>query len=244
MSLLVTDCPRCGAERITFDLMQSKYIKTEFTWQKWYEAFCVCRCCNRSTVFVISQKDPKDKYISQEWFISYDGIVNDCMFIVNYICIKDMDNTPPPEHLPDNIEKAFSEGAACMSIGCWNAAGTMFRLCIDLATRSMLPERPKDGEDDAEGLNTKTRRDLGLRLPWLFDNNLLPEALRDLSSCIKDDGNDGAHAGTLTKEDAEDLLDFTYEFLERIYTEPKRLLLAKERRDQRRKKPDEAETES
>ena len=104
----------------------------------------------------------------------------------------------------------------------------MFRLCVDLATKSMLPT------EEAPGLNTKTRRDLGLRLPWLFANGLLPEALKDLSSCIKEDGNDGAHAGNLTEDDASDLLDFSVSLLERIYTEPERLRLAKERRDARR----------
>ena len=115
-----------------------------------------------------------------------------------------------------------------MSIGCFNAAGTMFRLCIDLSTRAMLPA------EEVEGLNPKVRRDLGLRLPWLFDNRILPDPLRELSSCVKDDGNDGAHEGTLKKEDADDLLDFTYALLEPIYTEPKRLQLAKERRLARR----------
>ena len=92
----------------------------------------------------------------------------------------------------------------------------------------MLPEA------DGDGLNSKVRRNLGLRLPWLFDRNLLPEALRELSSCIKEDGNDGAHEGSLQKEDAEDLLDFTTALLERLYTEPERLRLAKERREARR----------
>ena len=115
-----------------------------------------------------------------------------------------------------------------MSIGCFNAAGTMFRLCVDLATRSMLPE------EEVEGLNARVKRNLGLRLPWLFDNDVLPEALRELSGCIKDDGNDGAHEGTLSEEDAEDLLDFTSVLLERIYTEPERLRFAKERREKRR----------
>jgi len=36
------------------------------------------------------------------------------------------------------------------------------------------------------------------------------------------------------KADAEDLLDFTVELLERIYTEPARLKLAQERRAKRR----------
>jgi len=105
----------------------------------------------------------------------------------------------------------------------------MFRLCIDIVTRGMLPE------ENVKGLNARVRRDLGLRLPWMFDNDILPESIRELSSCIKDDGNDGAHEGTLRKQDAEDMLDFTYAMLERLYTEPKRIELAKERRAARHK---------
>lgn len=79
----------------------------------------------------------------------------------------------------------------------------------------------------------RTRRFLALRLKWLFDNKLLPEPLRDLASAVKDDGNDGAHDGSLTQEDAENLADFTIALLERLYTEPQRLKLAKERREAR-----------
>ena len=104
----------------------------------------------------------------------------------------------------------------------------MFRLCIDIVTREMLPE------GDADGPNARVRRNLGLRLPWLFDHGILPESLRELSSCVREDGNDGAHTGTLTSVDAEDLLDFTRVLLERLYTEPERLKLAKARRDERR----------
>jgi hypothetical protein len=104
----------------------------------------------------------------------------------------------------------------------------MFRLCIDLATVAMLPN------EDSGGPNQRTRRSLGLRLGWIFDNGILPETLRKLSTCIKDDGNDGAHAGTLSEEDANDIADFTVILLERVYTEPKRLEIAKERRIARR----------
>ena len=130
---------------------------------------------------------------------------------------------------PPEITAVFNEGATCLAVQCWNAAGTMFRLCVDLATKPLLPE----GED-IPGLNSKVRRDLGLRLPWLFQNGKLPGTLHDLSHCIKEDGNDGAHAGTLTKPDAEDLCDFAYELLDRLYSEPKRLMQAQTRRENRR----------
>ena len=142
--------------------------------------------------------------------------------------MKDIAAAQPPEHLPENVKNIFLEGAKCLAINCNNAAGTMFRLCIDTITRGMLPE------GDTDGLNARIRRDLGLRLPWMLDHKVLPESLRELSACVREDGNDGTHAGTLKAEDAQDLLDFTNLLLERIYTEPERLRLAKVRREKRR----------
>jgi hypothetical protein len=73
-----------------------------------------------------------------------------------------------------------------VAVGNWNTAATMFRLAIDLATKPLLPV------EDRDGLNRKTRRELGLRLPWLFDHGLLPNDLRDLSSCVHQDSRRNA----------------------------------------------------
>ncbi|MDO9559688.1 MAG: DUF4145 domain-containing protein [Syntrophales bacterium] len=229
MPELVTDCPRCGSLKITFDLTQDTLVKVEAQWKRWYETFCVCRHCKRATVFVLSQNNFGDNAIlDKNGPAKISRLVNDYMSINGYINLKDIAHTQPPEHLPEGIKAAFEEGAKCLAIDCYNATGTMFRLCVDLATRSKLPKK------DVPSLNAKIRRDLGLRLPWLFDNDYLPDALRELSICVKEDGNDGAHAGSLKKDDAYDLLDFTVALLERIYTEPERIRIAKERRDSRR----------
>ena len=229
MSELVADCPRCGASRITFDLVSETVIGVKYNWQQWYEAFCVCRHCGRSTTFVLAEEGiDEGKIIRQNGLSKLKGAVNNLVRIETFVSVKDKAGVPPPEHLPQDIREIFVEASTCLAVGCYNAAATMFRLCVDLATKSFLPEADRDG------LNSKIRRNLGLRLPWLFDHGLLPEALRELSSCVKEDGNDGAHAGTLKKDDAEDLLDFTSTLLERIYTEPERLRLAKERREKRR----------
>jgi hypothetical protein len=214
---------------MTFDLLTQLAISIHYDWQHWIEAFCVCRACRRSTVFVLSQKEIGDTEVVKKGLSQFSKAVNLVMNVESYISLKDVGTQKPPEYLPNNIDAAFREGAACVAISCFNAAGTMFRLCADLATRAMLPE------GEVEGLNAKVRRDLGLRLPWLFDNGVLPQSLRDLSSCIKEDGNDGAHQGTLSREDAGDILDFAYVLLERIYTEPKRIALAGERRTARRR---------
>jgi hypothetical protein len=157
---------------------------------------------------------------------------NDLYVIDGYISLKDQATVKPPEHVPETIAAMFREAATCVAVQCWNAAGAMFRSCVDLATKPMLPP-----QETPNGPNAAVRRNLGLRLPWLFDSGKLPEALRELSGCIHQDGNDGAHDGTLTKEDAFDLQDFTQALLERLYTEPARLQLAAERRTARRAQP-------
>lgn len=230
MSELVADCPRCGARHITFDLKAASWVDQQHNWQDWYEAFCVCRRCHRTTVFILAQGNSSlGEKINKHGLTQLPGSVNDYFRNVGYVSLKDKAAEAPPEHLPEDIEAAFREGATCMAVSCYNAAATMFRLCLDFATRSMLPA------DNVDGLNSKIRFSLGLRLQWLFDTDRLPSALQELASCVKDDGNDGAHEGTLGQADAEDLHDFTVALLERLYTEPARLAEAKARREARRK---------
>ncbi len=229
MAELVANCPRCGSRHMTFDVNAAKIFRVEYGWQNWYEAFGVCRHCGRTAIFVLSESvDGNYKYVHNTGLLKVEGALNLYVEVKGHISLKDTASIDPPDHLPKDIESVFREGATCFSVGCYNAAGTMFRLCVDLTSKSMLPT------EETPGLNAKIRRDLGLRLPWLFENGHLPESLKDLSSCIKEDGNDGAHTGNLSESDASDLLDFSVALLERIYTEPERLRLAKERRDARR----------
>jgi len=147
------------------------------------------------------------------------------------VSLRDNVSVKAPEHVDGGLKNAFDEGSACLSIECYNAAATMFRLCVDLATRPLLPDSADTTKSQP---NSKQRRDLGLRLPWLFENGFLPSDLRELAHCIKEEGNDGAHGGNLAKEDVEDLLDFTVQLLERLITVPENLKLAEKRRQTRR----------
>ena len=227
MSELVANCPRCKASNITFDVKSENFIGIRYSWQHHYEVFSVCRNCSKSTTFIVSQKEIHDKELINKGITKLPDAINKYLTVEDYISLKNISQEKPPEHVPTEIEEVFKEGAACMSINCFNAAGTMFRLCLDMATENKLPS------ENENGLNNKIRRSLGLRLEWLFDKNILPESLKELASCIKDDGNDGAHKGILIKEEAEDLLDFTFIMLERLYTEPKRIEIATERRQKR-----------
>jgi hypothetical protein len=230
-ALVAANCPRCGADQITFDVHACIPVGMEYRWQRWYEAFGVCRNCLRGTIFLISQKTIQDRdFLDQHSPLEFRESLNLHFDVDRWISLRDRPTEKAPEYVPEAVKAAFEEGAACLSIKCFNAAGAMFRMCLDLATRPMLPK------EEVEGLNARIRRDLGLRLPWMFDHGKLPEALRELSHCIREDGNDAAHAGNLTQHDAEDLIDFARVLLERLYTEPERLRLAQQRREKRRDK--------
>jgi hypothetical protein len=214
---------------MTFDVLGTVHVGRKYDWQNWFETFSVCRNCKRPTIFIISQtsvdffESLKDSKLE-----NVKGSLNPHFDVERFISLVDRSGVKAPDHTPDAIAKIFAEAAACLTIQCWNATGAMLRLCVDLATKGLLPT------EETPGLNSYTRKTLAPRLAWLLDNGRLPGELRDLSTCIREDGNDAAHDGTLEKADAEDLLDFTVALFERLYTEPERLRLAKERREKRR----------
>jgi hypothetical protein len=230
MAEFVNDCPRCGAKKITFDIAGDVVLGTIDTLTYVFETLCLCRACERSTIFVMHAKVENSSHswnsggLSQARGSLYHGID-----IMGHVSVASEATILPPEFIPADVEACFKEGTACLAIQCFNAAGAMFRLVLDLATKKLLPA---EGADN--GPNRKQRNRIFDRLAYLFEAGILPRGLEELAACVREDGNDAAHDGTLAKADAEDLLDFSRLLLERIYTEPARLQQARDRRDQRR----------
>ena len=156
-----------------------------------------------------------------------NGEVNHSYEIKGYVNISYFKSMKSPDHVPEPIQQAFNEGSKAYSIGCWNAAGCMLRASIDLATQRVLKLKQADIPlDDKQWLKK--------RLKWMFDNNHLNSDMRELSTCIREDGNDAAHSVNLSKADALDILDFSHTLLECLFTRPARLKEAGKRRDKRR----------
>lgn len=221
---LVSNCPRCKTNKITFTILGGTPYKTHLDPKLGVEAEIIgmCGACYGASIFLVI---PHNSGISAPAGIEWRSAsfnIESRYHLVGLVTPADMAIGQPPEALPQNIEIAFIEGLKCLSINCYNAAATMFRLCLDFATKDLMPE---EGEP-----SSKVRRSLGLRMGWLFDNEKIPPSLKDLAECVKDDGNDGAHEGILDKESALDLEDFTRVLLTRLYTEPAQLEEAKRRR--------------
>ncbi|MCH7336894.1 DUF4145 domain-containing protein [Acinetobacter sp. NIPH 2699] len=240
---LVLNCPICNSNQITFDVQGYNLIKSINTW----ELFCACRACKESSCVLaeprtdisvliketnIALKSSQPFPSNQDQFFSYilKNINNDLGICFTKFTLKTSIPNPifPPEYLPDELNKIFNEATKCLAIGCYNAAGAMFRLCLDMTTKHILK---KNNNLEPKSNDNKTIHN---RLTWIFKNKIIADDLEELSRCIKDDGNDAAHDGTIGETEANDLLDFTYELLERVYTQPERVNLAKIRRSERR----------
>jgi hypothetical protein len=217
---------------MTFDVPSSHYIgRGEVEWVRNYEAFSICRECKGGTIFIIKLKSYAFRdLVGKAEYWSGNAHHNDAFEVAGFISLKDRVTNEPPAHMPDDIAQVYREGATCASVECFNAAATMFRLCVDIATKPLLPE-----EAAGDPQPTKhERRNLKPRIEWLLKHQRLPVELGDLLENLREDGNDGAHAGTLSQADADDVADFTHLLLQRLYTDPARLTLARERRETRR----------
>ncbi|MEZ0582534.1 DUF4145 domain-containing protein [Erwinia sp. STN24] len=220
---LVSNCPRCDANKITFTIFGGTPYKVHMDSKLNADAevLGMCGACYGSSIFEVLPKNSSTSPPAAVEWRNANYNIESRYYIVGVVTPADLAISSPPESLPAHIEIAFIEGLKCLSINCYNAAATMFRLCLDFATKELLPE---EGEP-----SSKIRRSLGLRMQWLFSNGKIAASLQDLAACIKDDGNDGAHEGILDKESALDLEDFTRVLLTRLYTEPAQVNEARRR---------------
>jgi hypothetical protein len=114
LSLLVADCPRCGAKKITFDVKSQVYRYTSFDWALSYEIFCLCRACLRPTTFLVNLTEPtaKKTFEKDDALVKAPGALNNWFKVDRFIGLRDVVTIQPPEHLPKDLEAAFKEGAA------------------------------------------------------------------------------------------------------------------------------------
>jgi hypothetical protein len=190
---------------------------------QWYELIIVFL-----SSFVYAEGAPSQRYLTLKlvknmtiYLKLLETYLNDFIYSIRYISLKDENSISCPAHIPMKLMEVFNEGTACYSIGCYNASVAMFRLCLDLDTKPLAEQHNVTGM-------------LGQRLVKLFKQQLLPIALEELSHCIKDNGNDGAHDGTITEDEALDVMDFTISYLETRHTMPERIRLRKEAREARK----------
>jgi hypothetical protein len=232
MPHLVADCPICKSRKITLDVLSHNEAGTGLAdWQIRYQISALCQECLRSTTWLIELNDyALGNMVTQQAYWKAQVPIGGAFRNLGFQNLADFAAVSPPEHLDADIAKVFDEAAKCVAVQCYNAASAMFRLCLDLSTKRLLPAEGDVGPQP----NRDQRNRLYDRLNWLFEIGKLPPDLKDLADTIRLHGNDGAHDGTCSEADAADLLEFTLALLERAFTLPARVELARARAIERR----------
>ena len=141
MAQLVCDCPRCPARHSTLDVTACISLPSSYEWQHRYECFSICRSCSRGSIMILKLRDAglSHPFRSSDLVVACKISLENFFDVTGFISIRDHIKHNTPEHLPKHLTEVFIEAESCFGISCYNAAATMFRLCIDQATKPMLP---------------------------------------------------------------------------------------------------------
>ncbi|MDI2090907.1 DUF4145 domain-containing protein [Commensalibacter oyaizuii] len=129
---------------------------------------------------------------------------------------------PCPQYTPETIKNIFDEASQCYSHNYFLASTAMLRLCLETVTKNLLVK-----EEDRQ-------QNLYNRIELLFDTQHITKKLRDFANEIRLEGNIAVHEGTIDQNNLQDLFDFIIALLEELYTQPRKLELAREKRNQRK----------
>lgn len=224
----IADCPICSAQKITFDALECYWIPDDRYAQV---VFSACRHCSQVSLFDI-------RFNSQGFLYQFNSegiIINSLASSISLHPPVFGNLTKCPEHSPEEVKAAFDEANRCIAIAAWSAAGAMFRRCIDLATRNLIPSEQLENIGQPEHISWKIYKDLRLRIDWLISRNHIDRRISPLIDCIREDGNDAAHAAESLDHDAcLDLLDFSVAVLNVVFTEPGKIGESIRRRNERR----------
>jgi hypothetical protein len=119
--------------------------------------------------------------------------------------------------VPKNIAEDFREGLRCRWIDAYKATVTMCRRAI----QSSCLQKQAD----------KTKK-LVAQIDELASRGVITQPLREFAHEVRLEGNDGAHPDAdglenVTQKDADDIVEFTREYLHHVYVMPAKLAARK-----------------
>ena len=241
---LVYTCNFCGSNKIRFDVLATTlHENTDFYRDTYWEAFSQCSHCKRGCVFIIRKGDNFNSLYTHDYYTFDSNLclnektnINDHFQISKVLIPPFKEKIACPLYVPENIKNIFDEATKCLSVNCYVASGSMFRLCLDLVTKNLLENWLKENTTSEIQPNKSQKEKLAYRIDFLIDQKIISRRLEDLAHSIRHDGNDSAHDGNTGEDEALDCLDFTEALLTEVYTLPEQINEANKRRLERRTK--------
>ncbi|WP_234419135.1 DUF4145 domain-containing protein [Sphingomonas sp. EC-HK361] len=162
----------------------------------------ICAVCNRGLILKLCLQNPDFAFPNLCAFsVDFD------VLFPNPFEIYPAATSYAPDNVPANIQSFFLQGVESYRSQRWDAAGSMFRKTLDIATKALFP---------SERSST-----LYKRITSMVGSGLLTSAMGDWSHEIRLDGNEAVHDDEPeTEADALAALKFTEAFLTYSFTLP------------------------
>jgi len=213
-----------AAEEIPYPGYRRSYRRT-------IELACRCHECSRTTVFVLEAIKGAEHDLPKLQFETNENPTK--LGYRERRAFPPSSGLPTPSDTPEPAASFFGQGAIAMTHDLFDAAGAMFRKCLESVTRSeallgLIPEADRAAFQESW---------LKARITKLKEIQAIPPALGDLVDVIKDEGDDAVHDNTLyDKDSAHALQQFTSVFLEQTFTIPAQIARVRAKSQPRDKK--------
>lgn len=185
-------CPHCGTASVAFHVSWSYRLS-----ENKGIAVAICgKCRFPISIKITGYESNPEKYmgdLTDKWFVDEVWPTSPIL--------------EAPKHTPKNVARRFLEGEEAYRRQSWNAAVSMYRSALDIATKTM-PKIP----DKLSFYN---------RLIWLHDNHFITQQMKDWADHVRIEGNEALHdPDDFEEADVRPLRVFAETFLRYIYELP------------------------
>lgn len=213
MSVLVMTCPHCAADNMTFNMRADAAHKSDPN-QRSGLAFCAQ--CDMPVVVMAEWKSRSQR--PHNWHL-YETVGS--VLISPDLKIHGIWPAQPvvdaPQNLPEKVLRAYMDAANARRASLWNPACGAYRRCMELALKEFAP--------DVEAWKIEKRID-----KLAAANRITPD-VQAWAHELRLDGNEAVHGDEdATQELTDQMHHLTYFLLTYLYTLPKQVEEARNRR--------------
>lgn len=199
MAILLINCPHCGGNSMTFTVKAQSQLSKK---PRFFFLFTTCGGCSKGVLAECENPLGYDLVNNAGNLKDKDGVR-----LVEYWPAPK--TTDAPRFTPANVARFYSQAVKAMSREDWDAAGSMSRKALDVATRHL---------DTSDAF---AKKPLASRIDDLAARQLITPQMREWAHAIRVDGNDAVHdPDQFTQEEAETLYSFADLFLQYVFTMP------------------------
>jgi hypothetical protein len=208
MSIFVTTCPQCSAERIALDV---KALHRKGHGRNRVFVYTLCPACDKPSAFTLVHGG--GAMVTEDWFFS--GSVQKNTDILSDSGWTIAEFIPPqveadaPDHTPPEISRALRQAKSAHRRRELDGAAMLYRKTLELAVKKLDP--------DGKGM-------LDARIKALSKSDMIPQAVAEWAHEIKGVGNEAAHdAEEPSIEDVDASAEFVEAFLTYAFTMPTKI---------------------